>query len=107
MKRVLVTSANGFVGKQLGVTLSVAGYMTRGSVRNKNDRIQGLNGYSELSVVDDIGPKTAWVEALKDVESVVHLAARVHVLREASCTPLLEFRRVNVLGTERLAKEAA
>jgi nucleoside-diphosphate-sugar epimerase len=107
MKRVLVTSANGFVGKQLGVTLSVAGYMTRGSVRNKNDRIQGLNGYSELSVVDDIGPNTAWVEALKDVESVVHLAARVHVLREASCTPLLEFRRVNVLGTERLAKEAA
>jgi nucleoside-diphosphate-sugar epimerase len=38
---------------------------------------------------------------------VVHLAGRVHVLREAFADPEAEFHRVNVLGTERLARAAA
>jgi nucleoside-diphosphate-sugar epimerase len=37
---------------------------------------------------------------------VVHLAARVHVLREHSSDPLAEFRRVNRAGTRRLAEAA-
>lgn len=38
---------------------------------------------------------------------VVHLAARVHVMHDTVTEPLAEFRKVNVIGTERLAKKAA
>jgi nucleoside-diphosphate-sugar epimerase len=41
------------------------------------------------------------------VDIVVHLAARVHVMRDSATDPLAEFRRVNVAGTERLALAAA
>ena len=38
---------------------------------------------------------------------MVHLAARVHVMHESAENPLEEFRRVNVAGTEHLARAAA
>jgi nucleoside-diphosphate-sugar epimerase len=37
---------------------------------------------------------------------VVHLAARVHVMREAAADPLAEYRRVNVAATLELARAA-
>lgn len=55
----------------------------------------------------DLGPHADWREALREVDVVVHLAARVHVMREASSDPLAEFRRCNVAGTLRLAQQAA
>lgn len=44
---------------------------------------------------------------MDDVLQVVHLAARVHVMRDKSSDPLTEFRRVNVDGTANLALQAA
>lgn len=41
------------------------------------------------------------------VDAVVHLAARVHVMRETASDPLTAFRRANVLPTARLADAAA
>jgi nucleoside-diphosphate-sugar epimerase len=41
------------------------------------------------------------------VNAVVHLAARVHTLRETAADPLAEYRRVNLDGTRRLAAAAA
>ncbi len=37
----------------------------------------------------------------------MHLAARVHVMRESAADPLAAFRLVNVAGTERLTRQAA
>jgi nucleoside-diphosphate-sugar epimerase len=65
-----------------------------------------LAGFSDLAV-GDIGPGTDWRAALEGVGCVVHLAARTHVLRETAPDPLAEYRRVNVAGTERLARTAA
>jgi nucleoside-diphosphate-sugar epimerase len=48
-----------------------------------------------------------WSGALKDVTTVIHCAARAHILRDKSNNPLLEYRRVNVDGTLRLAHQAA
>ncbi len=45
--------------------------------------------------------------SLDGCDAVVHLAARVHVMRERAADPLAEFRRVNVEATERLARSAA
>ncbi len=50
---------------------------------------------------------TDWSVALSDVDVVVHLAARVHVMEDIADDPLVEFRKVNVDGTLNLARQAA
>jgi nucleoside-diphosphate-sugar epimerase len=54
-----------------------------------------------------ISSEPDWAFALRNVDRVVHLAARVHVMNEKSSNPLSEFRRVNVDGTANLARQAA
>lgn len=49
----------------------------------------------------------AWQAALSGIDAVVHLAARVHVMRESASDPLAEFRRVNVAASLKLARQAA
>ena len=44
---------------------------------------------------------------MQGVTAVIHLAARVHVMREDADDSLGEFRRTNVAGTENLARAAA
>ncbi len=48
-----------------------------------------------------------WTVALRSVDQVVHLAARVHVMNDKSSDPLADFRSVNVEGTANLARQAA
>ena len=102
--RVLVTGASGFVGsrvverllddhKSVTVTTRSCVAVNRGDMRSVT--IPGLDG------------TTDWREALADVQSVVHCAARVHVMRESSSDPQAEFRRVNSDGTIALARAAA
>jgi nucleoside-diphosphate-sugar epimerase len=45
--------------------------------------------------------------ALRGVDAVVHLAARVHVMREVATDPLAEYRRINTDATLELARAAA
>jgi len=44
---------------------------------------------------------------VSNVDVVVHLAARVHVMRDAARDPITEYRRVNTEGTLNLARQAA
>ena len=46
-------------------------------------------------------------DSLRQCSAVVHLAARVHVMRDAAQDPLNEYRRTNVQGTLNLARHAA
>lgn len=62
---------------------------------------------AETVVIGSLSSDTDWSEALKNVEQVVHLAARVHVMNDKCSDPLAEFRRVNVEGTVALARQAA
>ena len=57
--------------------------------------------------VGDVGPETVWGEALIDINTVIHLAARVHMMKDDVSDPLEEFRHVNVEGTFKLARQAA
>ena len=102
---ILITGANGFVGAHLCRWLREAGLGVRGAVRGAA-AVKGLAG-DAVSVVGDIGPETRWGEVLAGIDCAVHLAARVHVMREDAADPAEAFRRVNVLGTERLARCAA
>ncbi len=60
--------------------------------------------YVSVGRVDE---STDWSSVVNSVDCVVHLAARVHVMSDAAADPLAEFRRVNVQGTLRLARQAA
>lgn len=106
MRKVLVTGANGFVGQRLCSRLLAEGYRVRGAVRSSAAAAQLPEG-TEVTPIEAIGPHTNWSRALQGVESVVHLAARVHVMREEAADPLAEFRYVNAAGTEHLARAAA
>ena len=66
-----------------------------------------MPGLPDAVAVGDIGPDTDWRTALEGVRGVVHLAARTHVLRETATDPLAAYRKINVSGTERLARSAA
>lgn len=103
MGMVLVTGADGFVGRTLTKTLRDAGYTVRRALRKESAPARGM----ESVVVGDIGADTNWSAALEGVDYVVHLAARNHVMNEVAADPLAEFRKVNVDGTRRLAMEAA
>jgi nucleoside-diphosphate-sugar epimerase len=57
-------------------------------------------------LIGAIGSGTNWDGALKDVSTIVHLAARTHVTRETTSDLAATYREVNVEGTRRLARAA-
>ncbi|CAO3414166.1 UDP-glucose 4-epimerase family protein [Azospirillum endophyticum] len=99
--RVLLTGATGFVGRHTTPLLAARGHRVRAALRTASE------GPWEPAVVGDIGPDTDWTTALTDVDAVIHMAARVHVMRDTAADPLAEFRHVNTAGTIRLAEQAA
>ena len=101
MDTVLVTGADGFVGGALCEALAASARRVRRAVRVARP------GLADTVATGDIGPDTDWRSALEGVSSVVHLAARTHVLRETAADPLAEYRRVNLEGTRKLAQMAA
>jgi len=102
---ILVTGATGFVGGHLCRLLLESGYRVRGALRRMPTQGTPIEGV-EPALVGEIGPETDWAEALRGVTCVVHLAGRVHVLREADPDPVAAFRRDNVQATVRLAQAA-
>ena len=101
--RILVTGANGFVGRPLCQRLVELGHDVAGAIRPKAQLPDGITPCT----VESLSPSTDWSSALAGREAVVHLAARVHVMHDKSHDPLAEFRAANVAGTLRLAEQAA
>lgn len=101
--RIQVTGISGFVGQAVCVQAVRHGFAVRGALRKQGD----LPSSVEPVVVGEINGATDWSGALSDVNIVLHLAARVHVMCDAADDPLKEFRRVNTAGTEHLARSAA
>ncbi len=101
-RRALVTGANGFVGMALCDALQKQGWMVRRALRTGN----AAAGVFDDAAVGDIGPATDWQRALSGIDAVIHLAARTHVMHDAAADPLIEYRRVNVDGTQALALAA-
>ena len=103
MVKILVTGANGFLGKSLTAELLRKKYSVCAAVRSKELPINDV----EVIVAGNIDDVTSWTEALNGVAVVIHLAARVHVMNDTSIDPFAEFRKVNVEGTLNLANQAA
>lgn len=100
--KLLVTGANGFLGRALCAGLIKQGLTVAATVREKAN----IEGCIPVEI-GNINNATDWKFALLDVGVVVHLAARVHVMQDKAANPLDEFRKVNVDGTLNLARQAA
>lgn len=106
MRQVLVTGATGFVGRSLCTYLLSRGYFVRGTLL-QGEMPSSLVSGVEPTPVAPLGPETLWERALVGIDTIMHLAARVHVMRETEQDPLAEFSKVNTDGTINLARQAA
>lgn len=99
MAFVLVTGANGFVGRALCKQLKLSGREVKQVVRNATS--------PEQITIGNMSGTTDWRPALQGCDTVIHLAARVHIMNDTATDPLAEFRQVNTEGTLNLARQAA
>ena len=101
---VLVTGASGFVGRALCSHLVSRDFDIVATVTNlPNVHVPRVH----YRIVTKLDAAIDWHDALAGVQTIIHCAARVHVMRDDAQDPLTEFRRVNTLSTETLARAAA
>lgn len=101
---ILVTGATGFVGKALVVELSNQGYKTIAAVRNTSAK---LPASIPQVATGDLSGQTDWREFLKNIDIVIHCAARAHIFKDKSADPMAEYLKVNAEATLHLASQAA
>ena len=97
--KILLTGGNGFVGKHLQTKLydHTLVLTSRGNII----------GNSPKYFKKTISSKESFIDCLRDVEVVIHTAARVHKMNDHSKNPLAEFMETNCFGTLNLARQAA
>ncbi|MFM9912804.1 MAG: UDP-glucose 4-epimerase family protein [Methylophilaceae bacterium] len=107
--KVLVTGASGFVGRALCAKLLISGHQVVAAQRTAANTSTAIEWVvtGDLGDPGDLGENKVWQQALRNVDVVIHLSARVHVMHEHAEDSLKEFRCVNVAGTEHLARLCA
>lgn len=105
MTTLLITGADGFVGRHLCAAALRAGHAVRGAVRAApagapSPPVAGV----EWLPVGDLERGPDWGGALAGVDAVVHLAGRAHVPSRSGPETLQAYRDVNVTPTRQLAE---
>jgi len=104
MKNILVTGSSGFVGKSLIRSLNLSNKyqkiyaLNRRHLHTLPDMVEQLVAISEENVFSTPIPT--------DIDVIIHLAGRAHILNDNVQNPLEQFRAVNVDGTLQLARQA-
>lgn len=101
MKTIMVTGASGFVGSALCTELVCRGNTVVAVVRRIGERVPAVT-YIEADLADP----ASFADGLPQVDCVVHLAGRAHILDDKVADPLAVFREVNRDASVRLAERA-
>lgn len=102
MAKVLLTGATGFVGSTLLARLKKQSEIQVVVTTRKDTPETDVN----TIFVGDVDGATDFSVALRDTDTVIHCAARAHIMSDDVPDPLSEYRRVNVAGTLNLAQQA-
>jgi UDP-N-acetyl-alpha-D-quinovosamine dehydrogenase len=100
--KVAVTGAAGFIGSHLVPGLLFAGHDVTAVMEPGTDPQCG----DVRLAVADVTTGEGLPESFFDVDAVVHLAARNHVLKETEKNSLSAYHRVNVEGTRNVIRAA-
>lgn len=100
---ILITGADGFVGRSMAAAFARAGWRVRRAIRSSSSIVPGVDVFSGL----ELTPSTRWSEALDGVQAVVHTAARAHLPARVQEREKELYWSVNVEGTRHLAQSAA
>ncbi|KVT58766.1 NAD-dependent dehydratase [Burkholderia ubonensis] len=104
MTRIVVTGANGFVGRAVCRLALAAGHTVTALVRRPGGCVDGVREWVH-DAPDFAALSDAWPQDI-EADCVIHLAARVHVMRDESPDPDAAFEATNVAGTLRVAEAA-
>lgn len=96
---ILLTGGNGFIGKAVCKKLDNHSLTL---ISRKKPLNNNANFFKKT-----ISSNTDFFDCLKDIDVIIHAAARVHQMNDRSKDPLSAFMEVNCHGTINLAKQAA
>jgi len=102
--KILVTGANGFIGRATCAELTRRGHEVVAAVR----RIESARDVpcARAVAVGPIGPATDWRAALDGTQAVVHTAAMAHSVARKSASETSDIFAVNAEGARALAEAA-
>ncbi len=101
---ILITGATGFVGSALLDTLlRKTSHKLTAVLRQDIELPQGV---TKQLVGQDL-PSIDWGQSVHGMDTVIHLAARAHVMHDTATDPLAAFRQTNTAATLNLAQQAA
>src|SRR5664279_1091595 len=103
---VVVTGADGFVGRALCAHWRHTGVAFRGLVRRLTPDTAARADMVPIGDMATIGDD-ALCSALRSATTLVHLAGRAHVMGRRNADPTSAYRVINALATERIARAAA
>lgn len=95
---ILITGSNGFL----------ASYLLKNNPQldvrliDRNNNKHSRSDFFKAS----INSCTTYIDVLEDIKTVIHCAARVHLMNDESNDPLNDYREVNTAGTMNLARQA-
>jgi UDP-glucose 4-epimerase len=101
---IVVSGANGFIGRAVSAAMADAGHDVTALVR----RTGGCEPRARELLIpdDDFASLAAGNPPLGRCDVLVHLAARVHVMHDDATDPLADYRAANVQGTLNVAAAA-
>jgi nucleoside-diphosphate-sugar epimerase len=102
LKKILVTGANGFLGRAISSELLVRGYDVVCAVR----RHFVFDG-ARIIRIAALEEQTDWEECLDGIDCIIHTAARAHFFNNTGHDPYQDFHKINVVATLNLAQQAA
>lgn len=104
MGKILLTGGSGYIGSAVYKQLLLD---RKHSILLASRDKEPIHFSCDVFYYLGLSKSTEWSSALSEINTVVHIAGRAHILKEQEAESIKIFHTVNVEGTLQLAKQAA